>query len=493
MFGFEPAFVQQYKKGCLNMDRFTDNWKPAYHFRPEKNWMNDPNGPIYYEGEYHLFFQYNPYGSKWGTIHWGHAKSRDLIHWDMCPPALVPNQEQGEIHCYSGCAFLDCNVPTIYYTSVGAGSRGPEEGALQCAAVSRDGMQTWERRREPVLERSLHESKGVHIAMWRDPFVWQEEDGRYALLGGTLLEQEAEGMEEIRQGKGCLALYFAAQGKAWEFKNIIVCSEDYYLLECPNMIPYGEQYLLLYSPLDAVRYRIGTLDKESWTFRVQKEGILDYSIKKTGFYAPNTFLNDPKGRKIVIGWLSEADRDGLAYDPDWAGMQSIPRELWLEHGQVRIRPAQEAVLLRKNKVYFTHRGKETKGLLASGRALEICLWLVCEENACLELSVFASGDAREETGICWRREQGRIIIDRSISSLAEHSAAEAVEAYLEPAVCGKLQLRIYLDHSALEVFVNESIVLTARVYPVLEESCGVYLRSMENILLEKADIWELGL
>lgn len=483
------------------MGIYMDNWKPAYHFRPEKNWMNDPNGPIYYQGEYHLFFQYNPNGDQWGTIHWGHAKSRDLLHWEMCPTALTPQPEWEELHCYSGCAFLEDGIPTIYYTSVGAGKRGPEEGALQCSALSRDGMMSWERLREPVLDRALHESGGVHIAMWRDPFVWQEEDGTYALLGGTLLEKEAAGMEEIERGKGCLALYHKAKGGKWEFKNILMSSERYYLLECPNMIPFGEQYLLLYSPLDAVRYCIGTLDKTDWTFRVQKEGIFDYSIRKCGFYAPNTYLNDPKGRKIVIGWLSEADRAGLEHIRGWAGMQSVPRQVRLERGQLFVSPVEEALCLRQKMLFSMQKNKEENkeertvlsGLLARGRALEICLSGIFREEGFLELGVFAGEDGREETIIRCSRKTGGLTIDRTCSSLFANSVSENVEAKLEPCHFERLQLRIYLDHSSLEIFVNDKITLTARVYPSEEGSDGVYLRCMEGMELEELTIWELRL
>jgi len=82
-------------------------YRPIYHFMPEKNWMNDPNGPIYYKGEYHLFYQYNPNDYKWGDIHWGHAKSKDLINWEHLPIALHPSKEFDEHHCFSGCAAVN--------------------------------------------------------------------------------------------------------------------------------------------------------------------------------------------------------------------------------------------------------------------------------------------------------------------------------------------------------------------------------------------------
>lgn len=96
-----------------------DRYYPGYHFRPSINWMNDPNGPIFKNGWYHLFFQYNPNSDVWGDIHWGHAKSKDLIHWEMCPIAIAPSTEAGEVHCYSGCAVDRGDEVRIFYTSIG--------------------------------------------------------------------------------------------------------------------------------------------------------------------------------------------------------------------------------------------------------------------------------------------------------------------------------------------------------------------------------------
>src|SRR5439155_17724157 len=94
--------------------------RPTFHFLGPANWMNDPNGPIFYGGYYHMFYQHNPYGDKWGHMHWGHARSKDLVHWEHLPIALWPSKTQGEEHCFSGCAALNANgEPMIFYTSIG--------------------------------------------------------------------------------------------------------------------------------------------------------------------------------------------------------------------------------------------------------------------------------------------------------------------------------------------------------------------------------------
>jgi beta-fructofuranosidase len=117
-----------------------------------------------------LFYQYNPYGDHWGTIHWGHVCSADLVHWEHLPIALHPSTEHGEVHCYSGCTVLDDGEPKILYTSVGEGERNAGTGAEQWLATSNDGMRTWMKYQgNPVMTAEIH--GGVDIREWRDPFA----------------------------------------------------------------------------------------------------------------------------------------------------------------------------------------------------------------------------------------------------------------------------------------------------------------------------------
>src|SRR5512143_2188777 len=118
--------------------------RPRYHFLPPANWMNDPNGPIYYDGYYHLFYQHNPFADTWGNIHWGHARSRDLLYWEHLPIALRPAFELGEQHCYSGCAGVDDQGRVLLiYTSVGFERDGVHLPNQQWAALGSPDLVTW--------------------------------------------------------------------------------------------------------------------------------------------------------------------------------------------------------------------------------------------------------------------------------------------------------------------------------------------------------------
>src|SRR5689334_3008427 len=146
-----------------------DPQRPGYHFLPPANWMNDPNGLIHWRGVYHLFYQYNPNGPFWGTIHWGHAVSTDLVHWEHLPIALSPTVESSdEDGCWSGCAVDDDGVPTLIYSGHRAGAQ------RACLATSSDGLLTWQKHPgNPVI---VEPPAGLHLVEFRDHCVWREDD-----------------------------------------------------------------------------------------------------------------------------------------------------------------------------------------------------------------------------------------------------------------------------------------------------------------------------
>ena len=133
-----------------------DPERPVYHFRPPANWMNDPNGTIFYKGYYHVFYQHNPYGDQWGHMHWGHTRSMELVYWEHLPIALAPSLDQGEDHCFSGCAWVNPKDELmLFYTSVSARENArPHE---QWAALPLDDeLINWKSMRQPILTLKTH-------------------------------------------------------------------------------------------------------------------------------------------------------------------------------------------------------------------------------------------------------------------------------------------------------------------------------------------------
>jgi beta-fructofuranosidase len=244
---------------------------PVYHFHAPSNWMNDPNGPIFYKNEYHIFYQHNPYSTEWGTIHWGHAKSKNLVNWTHLPIALVPSVEKGEEHCFSGDCVINDGIPSIIYTSIGP-KKPHKTSAEQWLAISKDDMITWEKYpNNPIMTLDLHGD--LEIRDWRDPYLWREGDIWYAVLGGHVR----------KPNRGVALLYKSENLIDWEFiKSLIVGEKETGRnWECPNFFQIDNKWVLIVSPHDKVIYNIG--DFENNNFIPSKWKILDHGLC---FYAP---------------------------------------------------------------------------------------------------------------------------------------------------------------------------------------------------------------
>src|SRR5436309_2686280 len=269
--------------------------RPGYHFLAPANWMNDPNGPIFYRGYYHLFYQHNPYGDDWGNMHWGHARSRDLVHWEHLPIALWPSREAGEEHVFSGCANINSRgQPMIFYTSIARG-KSASDHAEQWAAISEDkDLVDWEKHpANPVLAETVHGD--VKIYDWRDPFIFHEGGRTFMVCGGNL--NHAQG------GKSVVNVYQAVNPEwtQWKYLGVLFRHPDPKVpnIECPNFFKLAGRWVLVVSPHRKVEYFIGTFDAEAGSFKAARTGILDYG----NYYAPNCLL-DPKGRRIMWGWVN---------------------------------------------------------------------------------------------------------------------------------------------------------------------------------------------
>ncbi|MDR1901656.1 MAG: glycoside hydrolase family 32 protein [Treponema sp.] len=432
-----------------------DHHKPTYHFAAPAGWMNDPNGPLWFEGYYHLFYQYNPTGDSWENIHWGHARSRDLLRWEHLPPALAPSPELGELHCFSGCAVVDRDTPVILYTSVGEGERNARSGAEQRLARSLDGMRTWRKYPAPILTNAIHDTP---VTDWRDPFVWRENGQWNLLLGGG------------RNGGGCITLYHSSNLIDWRYCGVFFENPAYHFLECPNLLRFGDKSVLIYSPDEEVRYHIGFINSTG-QFENEKTGVLDYSGKR-GFYAPNTLLNDPAGRYITWGWITEKSRKGYPIQ-GYNGALSLPRILALNaSGDITQTPAQEIDGLfaeLTEEAEFSLVGGERQ-FKTRGRELEITLNFNPAENDDFSFNVYQSPDNRECTRIHYNGERRELSLEKAASTLAVEPAKDAQRGKLS-GDCRSL--RVFLDHSIIEIFAGDQAAISGRVYPVLEASQGL--------------------
>ncbi len=303
-----------------------------YHFEPQKGWMNDPNGLIFFRGRYHAFFQHFPHAPVWGPMHWGHAVSDDLIFWEELPIALYPDMpyEEGG-GCWSGSAVVKDDKLYLFYTSV-----SEELGQTQSMAVSEDGISFTKYEHNPVIAQ--HPDDGGFD--FRDPKVVKIGDIYYMVCGSG------------KGGVGKILLYRSPDLYAWRYVGVLFESADYgKVFECPDFFPLGEKYMLMFSQMGVKTHSTvmlyGDFDGSEFT-------PLSVHRPEAGpqFYAPQTLLDD-KGRRIMIGWLynwGKKPDEGA----DYAGALTIPREIKMTDGRLTVFPVAEAVpLLRDTDGHVT--------------------------------------------------------------------------------------------------------------------------------------------
>lgn len=460
-----------------------DPLRPQFHLLPRANWMNDPNGPIYWKGTYHMFYQYNPNGAFWGDMHWGHAVSPDMIHWRHMPIALAPTPHGPDKDgCFSGCAVDNQGVPTIIYTGV-----SPE---VQCLATSDDLLVGWKKYDgNPVI---AHPPNGPEVTGFRDPSVWKEGDTWYLVIGSGYREQG-----------GVVFLYRSLDLIHWDYMDELcralreeisansdpVASGE--MWECPDFFPLGDRHVLLISTRGSVFYTVGSYEHNR--LRPEKQSNLDWGGE---FYAARTML-DAQGRRILWGWIREGRSEVEHRAAGWAGVMSLPRVLALNPDHtLGMAPHPNLAILRGKRHTFhdIEIRESTRELLkgVQGTALEIEAEIDPGSAAQCGLRVFCSPDFRESTLLAFDR-QGKVLrVDREHSSLNPEAHHTAQDCPVELAEGASLKLRVFIDSSVLEIFVDERACMTSRVYPTLKESQGLSLFATKGkARLRRLNVWEL--
>lgn len=437
-----------------------DGQRPRYHFMAPANWMNDPNGLIFYRDEYHVFYQHNPGASVWGNMHWGHAVSKNLLEWEHLPIALAPTPGgYDKDGVFSGCMVVHKDVPTILYTGT-----QPEVQAI--ATSNHPRLEAWTKwEGNPVIASA---PQGLETTGFRDPFVWRE-NGEWLMAVGSGLKGKG----------GAVLLYRSADLRQWEYLHPLAESADAALgtmWECPNFFPLGNKHVLLISPIPLRKalYAVGTYAGRR--FQIEKIGSLDDGGH---FYAPQVFL-DGANRRVMFGWSWEGRSKEAQVAAGWAGALTLPRVLSLDRdGQLRMEPHPFCSRL----VRFARAVKSAapgdalrREISAAGiRGNSGRLDAIIDPGDSRELGIafYVSDDGREQTRLVWNREPGELVIDRSRSSLSGSQDAREYRAPLTLARKEVLQLTLYLDRSLIEVYANGRCCLTTRVYPERSDSVGI--------------------
>jgi beta-fructofuranosidase len=446
-----------------------DAFRPKLHFSPEKNWMNDPNGLCHVDGWYHMFYQYNPSSDQWGHIHWGHARSRDLLRWEELPVALIPDEAGGEQHCFSGSAVIvPGEAPRLYYTSIGFGDEAVYTHAEQKIARGSADLMDWPaERRRTFLRNSDHPADLGEVRDWRDPFVFRDHD-TWIMLIGALVDKV-----------GSVLLYSSDDLENWSFRHILFqLDEPGVILECPNICRIGNRHVLFYSPNDAVRYAVGNFTPDL-RFEVINRGLLDHAGWQ-GYYAPQLLIES--GRPpVLIGWATEMSRKDSDIISGYNGAMAFPRVLALDEDDHLLQDFHP--VLERGRSVVSIGGNDVAGdcrLAIPGypTTLEIearyhplirtLPGTTSDESANLALAVeYAAGHIVTVELNLYNRQ---MIIRRGESSARGDIETSDIRAELpwlghSGDIPDEIQIRILLDGSIVEIIVASRTAICTRVYP----------------------------
>jgi fructan beta-fructosidase len=473
-----------------------DPFRPDFHFTPPKNWINDPNGLVYLEGEYHLFFQFNPFGHSWGHMSWGHAVSRDLLHWEHLAVA-VP--ELGEIMAFSGCAVVDWhnssgfgvgNQPPLVIVYTGHREAAPRNQD-QRLVYSNDRGRTWTfYAGNPVLD--------IGSSEFRDPKVlWHESSKKWVMI--VVLADQLK-----------VSFYNSSDLKTWTHQSDFApANTTDRLWEVPELFELNignssdSRWVLKVDAFEtdplgriAGKYFTGQFDGVQF---VPDKLELEPNWVDFGqdFYAAISWSDIPDGRRIWLGWMSNWNYARETPTHPWRGAMTIPRSLRLEEVEGRLRlvqkPVQELEVLR-GQLYslpatIIQEGSTT--LEVRGTKLEIKI--VFKVETATEFGLKVRVGANEFTTVGYNLERQELFVDRTQSGkidFSEHFAGKhTAPVTLESS---ELRLHIFVDQSSVEVFAqNGQIVITDLIYPN-PDSDGLEVYAIGGTVEMTAQIWELN-
>ncbi|HEM3461635.1 glycoside hydrolase family 32 protein [Streptococcus suis] len=411
-------------------------FRPERHFVPEIGWINDPNGFVYFKGEYHLFYQFNPYESVWGPMHWGHAKSKDLVNWEHLPVALAPDKDYDKDGCFSGSAIVKEDTLWLMYT----GNIVNEDGSVrqvQNMAYSTDGIHFEKIAQNPVATEELLPEE-VIANDFRDPKIF-EKDGRYYSIVAT----------KHKDGVGCIVLLGSDDLLDWQFESIFLKGQAHqgHVWECPDYFEVDGQEYLIVSPM---RYQKEDNDFVNINSNIFVTGHVDWdkkvfvadSFKEIDhghdFYAAQT-TEGPEGERVMIAWMHTWGRPLVTNDlgHKWYGQMTLPR--LLKQGENGLKQVLPAGIL--NSFDDIEIGQVIQG--PSKLSLKL--------DDSLDLKLGADQDYLQ---FGYDKERQEVYIDRS--SLKIQQAGEEEWSTVRRAVTvDATDLLVLIDTNCLEIFIND--------------------------------------
>ena len=459
-----------------------DPYRPDYHFVPPGGLLHDPNGALSWNGRYHLFYQFWPpdvsTDRTWDeAMHWGHAVSEDLVHWQDLPIALSP-ADGPEAGCFSGQALVEDNRVVLSYFGTEAGiSIATAEDEYLTDVTKADG--------NPVIP--LDDEAPYEVF---DPCLWRANGSYYALSGWK------------RDGRTTEFCFESQDLTDWTYRGPLL--EDGYHTSpgedgaVPNFFELdGSHVLLFFSHSHGPQYYVGDYDGDA-SFDIRSHGRLNHGpTDHSNLHAPSV-LHADDGRRIAVFNVVEG-RHHWSERPDdgWAGVMSLPRRLSLDGDALCLEPVNELTALRTNHRYIEgHTVPANEEWVVpdiGGASIELDARIDVADAEALELSVLRSPDGSEATTVAYWAGAGSLGIDPQRSSENHEAKGRPPEvAPFELDDDEPLDLRVFVDKSIVEVFANGRQTLTTRVYPDRSDSIGVSLTARRGRAhLEGMDVWDM--
>lgn len=477
--------------------------RPLFHVTPAVGWMNDPNGFSVYDGKVHLFYQYHPYSTEWGPMHWGHQVSTDMIKWEQLPAALAPDTEYDMAGCFSGTAIEDEGRHILIYTSVMKNPGG--EGVLQNQSIAiGDGTEYRKIDNNPVVTGDMLPD-GLSREDFRDPKVWQE-NGTYYMVAGTVDGEK----------KGQVVLFYSRDLMNWSFESVLAKNDKDYggVWECPDFFRLDGSDVLLVSPIEMMAkgyefhngnnsiYFVGEYDEVQKKFSSGEPFSIDYG---TDFYAPQTTLL-PDGRRVMIAWMQSWHNLWIPRGQKWQGMMTLPREISLEDGLLIQKPVREIERYHTRKVQYMYEAAcgthKLNGIC--GRTIDMTITISGDEYRTFGIDL-AKGEGYY-TRFTYDRSQGIIALDRTFAGF-ERDVVCIRRAEIKPCCrtklstetvgsggkCGEqIKLRFILDRNSIELFVNDGrMTMSTAIYtPITADGIEFSCDGKAWVDVEKYDIVE---
>ncbi len=440
---------------------------------PKSQSIGDPNGPVFFNGEYHLFYQGMPF---WGTgtsaTGWGHAVSKDMVHWEHLPMAMAPGPgSYDRSGVWSGGCVIHDGVPTIIYS----GNDGAGHGQTQCIATSSDNLRTWTKDPSNPVIAALPPIEGLDHDGFRDPFTWREGNEWRMLVGSGYAKSKG----------GTLLLYRSKDLRKWDFLGTLCegMGENCFMWECPTFFPMGNKHMLIVSPLfrnvpglrgftqySTGTYRNNRFDPGEWKpLDLAGPGV---------FYAATSFA-DPKNRRILWGFIMTPQPPAAG----WSNCLSLPRLVTPGKASgISFAPLPELAALRTRERDCGNRVLKQDEEIVLDHALglhgEVAIEIDMKTADKIELRIGRTADGRDYVPLSYDKTSGSLIF-----------GSKQAEFRLD--ADKRLRIHLFTDGVVAEAFINDTVCFSSAM-AITEKSIGLsVISSGGSARVSQCRLWEM--